>query len=311
MSAITQKRKHPQKTESRVPKTESRGSKTERWCFSPTALIICITIISLCQKTFTVDFLTKKTKKNEGEVPQYYVENSHPAIVSPEEWQFVQNEFIRRKRLKGKYRSAEPLSSHIVCGDCGSFYGSKVWHSTDQYRKVIWQCNCKFDHHCKTPTLNENEIKDAFVEALNCLIEGKEQVFEDTRQILKTVDDFTEMDRKLTELYQEMDVVSELTQRCIRKSSVTVQDQKEITREYDALVERYEKAKSQAAELTAQKKEKKARADGISGFIFKLSELGLQEEFDSELWLTLLDVVTVSRDGTKEFSFVNGSKITV
>lgn len=40
---------------------------------------------ALLQKCFTVDFLSKKKKANEGEVPQYYVENSHPAIIVPEE----------------------------------------------------------------------------------------------------------------------------------------------------------------------------------------------------------------------------------
>lgn len=38
---------------------------------------------ALLQKSFTVDFLTKKTKINGGEVPQYYVENNHPAIIEP------------------------------------------------------------------------------------------------------------------------------------------------------------------------------------------------------------------------------------
>ena len=42
------------------------------------------------QKTFTVDFLQKKMKTNEGEVPQYYVQNSHPAIVTEEQWELVQ-----------------------------------------------------------------------------------------------------------------------------------------------------------------------------------------------------------------------------
>ena len=37
------------------------------------------------------------------------------------------------------------FSSKIKCGDCGSWYGSKVWHSNDKYRRVIWQCNHKFD----------------------------------------------------------------------------------------------------------------------------------------------------------------------
>ena len=47
---------------------------------------------ALLQKKFTVDFLTKKTKVNEGEVPQYYVEESHPAIIPPEEFELVQAE---------------------------------------------------------------------------------------------------------------------------------------------------------------------------------------------------------------------------
>ena len=52
---------------------------------------------ALLQKRYTVDFLQKKTKVNEGEVPQYYVENSHPAIIEPEEWDRVQIELARRK----------------------------------------------------------------------------------------------------------------------------------------------------------------------------------------------------------------------
>lgn len=46
------------------------------------------------QKHFTVDFLTKKTKVNEGEVPQYYIEHSHEAIIDPQEWDAVQDEFV-------------------------------------------------------------------------------------------------------------------------------------------------------------------------------------------------------------------------
>ena len=91
---------------------------------------------ALLQKSYTVDFLTKKKKKNEGEVPQYYVENSHEAIISPEVFDMVQYEFEKRK---GRVQSgANCFSSKIVCGDCGRFYGSKIWHSNDKYRKIIW-----------------------------------------------------------------------------------------------------------------------------------------------------------------------------
>ena len=59
---------------------------------------------ALLQKSFTVDFLTKKTKINEGEVPQYYVEDSHPAIIEPWEWAQVQAELERHKNSRTRHR---------------------------------------------------------------------------------------------------------------------------------------------------------------------------------------------------------------
>ncbi|MEN6637446.1 MAG: recombinase family protein, partial [Clostridiaceae bacterium] len=83
---------------------------------------------ALLQKTFCVDFLTKKMKRNEGELPQYYVEQSHPAIVSPEVFDEVQQELKRRREARYVGRSG-CFSSKIICGECGSYYGRKVWHS--------------------------------------------------------------------------------------------------------------------------------------------------------------------------------------
>lgn len=99
---------------------------------------------ALLQKSFTVDFLEHKKKKNEGEVQQYYIENSHEAIVEPEEWEQVQIELERRIKLKGAYSSSSLFSSKLICEDCGGFYGRKVWHSTSEYKRYIWQCNNKF-----------------------------------------------------------------------------------------------------------------------------------------------------------------------
>ena len=121
---------------------------------------------ALLQKEFTVDFLTKKHKKNEGEVPQYYVEGNHEAIISPKVFDLVQAELERRKRTKGsRYSGVSIFSNKIKCGDCGSWYGLKVWHSTDKYRKVIYRCNRKFDgdEKCGTPHVTEEEIKECTV----------------------------------------------------------------------------------------------------------------------------------------------------
>ena len=90
---------------------------------------------ALLQKEFTVDFLQKKTKKNEGEVPQYYVEGNHEAIIDPATFDYVQAEMARRMKDKHRYSGVSMFSSKIKCGECGCWYGSKVWHSTDKYRR--------------------------------------------------------------------------------------------------------------------------------------------------------------------------------
>lgn len=75
---------------------------------------------ALLQKSYTVDFLTKKTKVNEGEIPQYYVEDNHEAIIAPDLFEEVQREMAKRGKGR-KYRSGVHLfSSRIKCGECGS-----------------------------------------------------------------------------------------------------------------------------------------------------------------------------------------------
>lgn len=132
---------------------------------------------ALLQKTFTVDFLEKKMKPNEGEVLQYYVENSHPAIIEPDEWDHVQTEFARRKFLGNAYSGKSVLSAKLVCEDCGGFFGSKVWHSTDQYRRTIWQCNSKFKgkDRCHTPVLDTETVQHLFITAYNQMMQNRKQ----------------------------------------------------------------------------------------------------------------------------------------
>ena len=94
-------------------------------------------------KKFTVDFLQKKIKVNESDVPQYYVENSLEAIVLPEEWEKVQMESSRRKSSGHRTRCNSPFSGKLVCDDYGEIFDSKVWHSAGKYRRMFWQRNAK------------------------------------------------------------------------------------------------------------------------------------------------------------------------
>lgn len=110
-------------------------------------------------------------KVNEGEVPKYYVENSHPAIVPADMFEMVQQELSRRKLLGKQHNGTSVFAGKIVCGCSGERYGSKVSHSNSKYRRAIWKCNAKFrdSHKCQTPHLVEDCIERCFLEAYNQL----------------------------------------------------------------------------------------------------------------------------------------------
>ena len=136
-----------------------------------------------CQKQYTTDFLQKKRKTNNGEIPQYYVEEHHEAIIPPAQFDFVQAELARREQ-NGRYSGVSIFSNKIKCGCCGGWYGSKVWHSTDKYRKVIYRCNRKYGKDtppCHTPHMTKEEIKQMFLKALNALVEAKEETIENLK----------------------------------------------------------------------------------------------------------------------------------
>ncbi|WP_350344214.1 hypothetical protein PRVXT_000597 [Proteinivorax tanatarense] len=69
----------------------------------------------------------------------YYVESSPPAIIEPRVFDLVQQEFKKRKDVKGYRTGGEIFAGKITCGECGAFYGPKVWYSNSKYRRVVWQ----------------------------------------------------------------------------------------------------------------------------------------------------------------------------
>ena len=120
---------------------------------------------------------------------QYYVENNHEAIIDPEVFEMVQTEIERRRNLKGKYSGVDILTAKIICGECGGSFGSKVWHSNDKYRKVVYQCNQKYngENKCTTPILIKEDIENRFIKVVNSLIENKDEVIENLETIRKTL----------------------------------------------------------------------------------------------------------------------------
>lgn len=144
---------------------------------------------ALLQKSFTIDFLTKAQKRNEGELPMYYLENCHEGIISDEEWDLTHDELERRDKLKKSYCSVSPFSGKIICGNCGGYYGPKVVHSNDQYRKIIWRCNRKysFEKFCDNPFITEEIIRTKFLQAYTQYIGDRSGIIEDAELMLSAI----------------------------------------------------------------------------------------------------------------------------
>ena len=252
---------------------------------------------ALLQKTFCVDFLTKKMKRNEGELPQYYVEQSHPAIVSPEVFDEVQQELKRRREARYVGRSG-CFSSMIVCGECGSYYGRKVWHSNDKYRTVIWRCQHKYDNGepCKTPHLTEDQIKAAFVAEMNRVIANKDQVLADIRALISTLTDTHELEEKESAMGKELETVSESMLKLVEDYARALIDQPAYDDRYAELLAQSRAIEERIAEIGEQREQSKARKREVDTFYKVLKSTGPILEFDEELWNVAVESVLVHED---------------
>lgn len=266
---------------------------------------------ALLQKSYTVDFLTKKKKVNEGEIPQYYVEGNHEAIISPDVFEQVQRELERRKADKGRHSSVHLFSGKIRCGQCGEWYGSKTWHSTNKYRRVVWQCNHKYDgeEKCATPHLTDDDIKGLFVSAVNQLFRQKEAITAALTASLDAAFDLTDLKAEQVELESEMAVVSDLIEKCIYENAHTALDQEEYKKRYDGLAARFDTAKARFDAVEDAIHSKRSRRATIEAFLATLAESNLVDKFDTALWCGLVDFVTVHSKDDVRFTFKNGQEI--
>ena len=270
---------------------------------------------ALLQKTVTTDFLTHTHKRNEGEAPQFYVEKNHPAIVRPEVFEMVQEEFRRRKAAGGRMQCVSIFSGRIVCEDCGGFYGRKVWHSiSEKYRAYHWHCNNKFQKRCscQTPTLKEESIEQAFLSAINSLIKKKREIRENYALCLDAITDDSTYVTRLEEINAECCRLQEET-----KSLLTAAGRKnggglsEINRQYENYLARFEALQKEKSELSAQISKCAAKRVQVSSFLEELQKYDRPlKAFDPLIWQATLNHAVVHKNCTITFVFRDGTEVT-
>ena len=291
---------------------EKARKKTARW--SPSTVESILTNEkykgdAILQKTYCTDYIRKTFVVNDGsEIPKYYAQNSHPAIVSAEVFDLTQMELEWRRNLKGSYSGKSCFASRIVCGDCGSFYGSKVWHSTDAYRRTIWRCNSKYDGEkkCTTPHVTQEELERAFVNVMQRILQEKTEILTACRAALDAALDTTELDRAAKRLEEQVLGIAERVRKLVEENARVQMNQEEYQREYNALADAYEKASEKLRRIAAQEQDKADRRRKIEIFLRMLERQEECLDFDPFTFVALVNKVVVGKDRKLEFCFRNG-----
>ena len=263
---------------------------------------------ALLQKTYTVDFLTKKRVKNNGIVQQYYVEDSHPPIVPKEEFAAVQAEFVKRSSMRGysktgksAFTSEYPFSGKLFCQNCGSKFRRQAW-GKGKNKKYVWRCINREQNGvdiCNTKPVKEKDLEEAFLRAMNTVIGGQEAfirtLMQNINKGLEQEYTIEEIDSRLTELQQEL--MSLVRLKFDKKEYSTLAGEIEFMRS------RRRKLKESEAGMVLRNR----RMYEIKAYL--AAQDSLLDKFDGELFRRLIEKVKVQSMVEALFVFKTGGEV--
>ena len=239
------------------------------------------------------------------------MEGSHPAIIEPDEWDHVQAEFARRKSLGGSNSGKSVLSAKLVCEDSGKFFGSKLWHANDKYRRTVWQCNSKFkgEERCHTPTLDTETVQQLFIRAYNQLMQNRPQIIKDCEEWRRAIIDFTGLDAEITRQMEEAEIVAELVKAAVKENASTALSQEAYIQKYEALTRRYDAATAELDRLQGIRALKVQQDKQMALFIRTLKKQpDRMENWDDTIWTVMVEKAIVHKDGSMTLFFIMAQK---
>ena len=170
---------------------------------------------SLCQKSYSCGFPFVQ-KRNRGERLQYYVENSHPAIIDRDTFAKVQELLRKRAQKETKHREKSPLALKIMCGNCGTaFYRRR---SKNGY--VTWVCRTHDRNaaDCPVGRIPEAELHAAFLRMYRKLRENLNTILSPAFHQLDTLD--TILRQSNPQMLTINRAIAETTEECHKISTL-------------------------------------------------------------------------------------------
>ena len=261
---------------------------------------------ALLQKTYTIDCISHKAVKNNGERAKYLVTDAHVPIIDRDTFNRARQELARRssKRKKsdkakteqGKYSSKYALTEIMVCGECGSSYKRVTWNVHGK-KKIVWRCISRLDHGSRfchnSPSIHEDKLHRAILQATNEYFECSEDILGILKENIEEVitgSDSTEL-HQIEQRLQEIDkarndFISLIAAGTVDEDSLDAEFQKLYVEEQQLNV-RIEELKSKGS-VNADKR------DNINRAIQTISEGATKlTEFDDVIIRKLIECVKV------------------
>ena len=281
---------------------------------------------ALLQKTYTVDFLTKKRVKNNGIVPQYYIEDNHEAIIPKELFYKVQEEKARRaslnksavtrkankaKKEKSKFSSKYALTEILVCEECGHPYRRQVWSKYGQ-KSAVWRCENRLKNGTKatcknSPTLKEEPLHNAIMTAINNVVENNGDFIGAFREnVIRVIGGYStrnipiEYDEKIESLQKDMLTLIEQN----AKQGAVAED---FDDEYKRISEEINELKKVKIRLVQEKKQGDRYEQRLMEMDGTLKIVRPQvREFDEDLVRRLIRTIKVNKGERLQIQFKSG-----
>lgn len=270
---------------------------------------------ALLQKTVTVDYLTHKRKRNDGESPKYLVKNHHEPIISKEEFDRVQEIMAKRAdeygnipKVRHKYSKRYAFSGKIICSNCGAVFKRRTWNSKSPSKQIVWQCSTYIKEGkdaCSMKAVDDLTLKAVFVRAFNRFYTNKEQFL---TSFMKNVGKgFENKNTENSEVHRQIQNITEDIKKLIRlqiEEKITTEDYEKDYSELKKQLYKLKKIQSDNSTYKQNNQELQLRIDKIQNFFNNYD--GLLTDFDDEVFTILVEKVVVKTPTHLFFEFKNG-----
>ncbi|WP_172408115.1 recombinase family protein [Desulfosporosinus sp. FKA] len=264
------------------------------------------------QKTITTALYNRK--RNSGEAPMYYVKDSHPAIISREDFEKVQELMKARAKSKGniegnreKYTNRYAITGTIVCGHCGNKFKRHIDNCGTVAESVCWICNTYGKNSCGVGRIKEETFKGLFVRVFNRIYDDRAKLLGDYKARLEK-EKLTELDNeRIAKLDEKIETLIRQERALFLIEEKGYADHNLVKSEHEKLVKTLTQLQAERSDWMAEIKKRDTRLERTLEIEAILeAQGGNLTEFNDDLYSKLVEKIVVKERTKLIFQLRNG-----